>query len=379
MKKVGYLTLLLLLWVGVAQATPLLIPAAPQIAARGYILIDYHSGRVLAEKDADKRMPPASLTKLMTAYVVFHELKAGHIHMDDMVTVSKKAWKTGGSRMFLEVGTKVSVRDLLIGMLVDSGNDAAVALSQYVAGGEDSFTSLMNEYAHKLGMTNTHYVNATGLTNSPDHYTTPRDLTLLATAIIRQFPEYYHFFSIKKFTYDHITQNNWNILLFRDPNVDGMKTGHTEAAGYCLVASAKEGKMRLISAVMGTDSENARASQSQKLLNYGFRFYETHKLYAAGAPLKTMRVWKGERENLTLGLAKPLYVTVPRGGYKQLKATMTVPATLEAPVSKGSKLGTVNIKLDGSMLAQRPLVALQSIPEGGIMRRMVDSVMLLLH
>lgn len=379
MKKTGIVVFLLLLWCGVVQAASVLVPTPPQIGARGYILIDYNSGAVLAEKNADQRMQPASLTKLMTAYVVFHELQTGHIHLNDTTIVSKKAWKTGGSRMFIEVGTKVSVEELLKGMLVSSGNDAATALSEYVGGSEDSFVSLMNDYAKKLGMTNTHYDDATGLPNDPNHYTTPRDLSKLAVALIRQFPQYYHFFAIKKFTYNHISQDNWNALLFRDPTVDGLKTGHTDSAGYCLVSSALRDNMRLISVVMGTDSENARASQSETLLNYGFHFFETHELYLAEKAIKTVRIWKGKSKHLDLGLAQPLWVTVPRGAYGKLNESVDVPAVLTAPVEKGAAVGSIKVELDGKVVVQRPLTALETVPQGGLIRRMTDAALLLWH
>ena len=366
----------LLLFVSNAFAVPRLIPDAPAIDARGYILLDFHSGHVMAERNADERMEPASLTKLMTAYAVFYELRAGHIHLEDKVRISKKAWRMPGSRMFVEVGSEVPVEQLLQGLIIQSGNDASVALAEYAAGAEDTFVTLMNEHARNLGMKNTHFANATGLPH-PDHYSTPHDMAILAAALIHEFPEYYHWYSTKEFSYGGITQHNRNLLLWRDNSVDGMKTGHTESAGFCLVASAKRNDMRLISVVMGTKSENARAYESQKLLNYGFRFYETHKLYDAQQPLKAMRIWKGDSDTIALGLTKPLYITVPRGQYDKLNASLTVDSSIVAPAEKGQRLGTVNIKLGDEVLVERPLVALESVGEGGLWHRLVDNVRLM--
>ena len=359
-----------------SHAAPQLVPAAPKIAAKGYILLDYHSGYVLSQDNADERMEPASLTKLMTAYAVFYELRQGHIKLSDSVRVSEKAWRTPGSRMFIEVGSRVPVEQLLKGLIIQSGNDAAVALAEYVAGSEDAFVALMNEHAHNLGLKNTHFANATGLPH-PNHYSTAHDLARLGAALIREFPQYYSYYSTKKFTYNNITQYNRNKLLWRDDRVDGMKTGHTDSAGYCLASSAKHGDMRLVAVVMGTASENARARESEKLLSYGFRFFETHELYAADKPLKNMRIWKGATDSLALGLKKPLYVTVPRGRYDSLNASLTVENSIIAPAHKGQQFGTVNVRLGDDTLAKRPLVALQDVPEGGLWQRMVDNVMLL--
>lgn len=367
---------LLTLSLSMAQAAPSLIPSPPRLAASGYILMDYQSGQVLAESKAAERMEPASLTKMMTAYTVFHELKAGHISLDDKVRVSEKAWRMPGSRMFIEVGSQVSVEELLKGMIIQSGNDASVALAEFVAGSEDAFVPLMNAHAANLGLTSTHFVNSTGLPD-PDHYTTPRDMARLAKALISDFPDHYGWYSEEKYTYNNITQSNRNLLLYRDKSVDGVKTGHTESAGYCLVASAKRDEMRLISVVMGTNSEKARAQESQKLLNYGFRFFETHRLYAADEPLKQMRIWKGASETLPLGLSDELYVTVPRGQYKDLKATLSVDKTIVAPASKGQAFGTVNINLGDEVLAQRPLVALKDVGEGSLWQQVLDHVMLM--
>ena len=292
------LFILLLSMAAPLLATPSPIPSAPKLAATGYVLVDYQSGQVLADYKSEQRLEPASLTKMMTAYVIFQELKAGHISLEDMVLVSEKAWRMQGSRMFIEVGSEVQVEKLMKGLIIQSGNDASVALAEYVAGSEDSFVPLMNAQAERLGLKNTHFVNSTGLPH-PDHYTTPYDMALLAAAIIRDFPDHYDWYSEKSYKYNNISQNNRNLLLFRDDSVDGLKTGHTEAAGYCLVASAERKEMRLISVVMGTRSEKARAQESQKLLNYGFRFFDSHLLYQAGQELKKMRVWKGENESIS--------------------------------------------------------------------------------
>jgi D-alanyl-D-alanine carboxypeptidase (penicillin-binding protein 5/6) len=361
-----------------AHATPHLVPDAPTVDARGYILVDHDSGHVLAERNAEEQLEPASLTKMMTAYVVFSELRAGQIKLDDMVRVSKKAWRMPGSRMFIEVGTHVSVEQLLKGTIIQSGNDSSVALAEHVAGSEETFAALMNEHARSIGMHGTRFTNATGLPDA-NHYSTARDLARLATVMIREFPEYYAWYSEKEYTYGGITQGNRNLLLYRDSTVDGFKTGHTEAAGYCLVASAKRGDMRLISVVMGTKSESARASESQKLINYGFRFFETHKLYDADQPLKAMRVWKGASETVQLGLTAPLYITVPRGQYNKLNASLNVASAIIAPTRKGQNLGTVNVHLGDLMLAERPLIALEDVAEGSMWQRLFDNMRMLLQ
>ncbi len=366
-----------LLWAaGMLAQAEALMPSPPKLAAKSYVLMDFHSGQFLVSKNPDQRMDPASLTKIMTAYVVFNELKNGNIGLDDKVHISEKAWRTEGSRMFVEVDTEVPVRELLKGMVIQSGNDASVALAEHVAGSEEAFSSLMNKHAERLGMKNTHFVNATGLPHE-NHYTTARDLALLAQALIRDFPEFYKLNSRKEYRYNGITQYNRNKLLWRDPHVDGVKTGHTKAAGYCLVASAKKDDMRLISVVMNTTSEKARAAESQKLLKYGFRFFSTHRLYEANTPLTRLPIWKGERSELPVGLSEPLYVTIPRGQYDNLKATMNVEETIVAPVEKGQEFGTVDISLEGKPVTQRPLISLESIPEGGVFTRLKDTVLML--
>jgi len=369
------LGVVLLMLAGAAgAATP--IPGPPQINARAYLLQDFLSGRILVERNAHQRMEPASLTKLMTAYVVFSELKSSGIHLDEQVRISEKAWRTGGSKMFIEVNKLVSVEDLLKGMIIQSGNDASVALAEHVAGSEDAFASLMNNYAATLGMKESHFVNSTGLPH-PDHYTTAYDLALLTRALIRDFPEHYQWYSMREFTYNNITQYNRNKLLWRDKTVDGVKTGHTKSAGYCLIASALRKDMRLISVVLGTRSEAARAQESQKLLNYGFRFFETHRLYSANEPLATARIWKGEVEQLPLGLGEDLYVTIPRKQYGKLDATMNIAPLITAPAQRGHAYGSVEIRLGDEVIANRPLIALRNVAEGSLAQRLSDEFMLL--
>lgn len=373
-----FLSVLLMFSAGLATATPApsLAPNAPAVAAKGYILQDFHSGHVLAEKNADERLEPASLTKLMTAYAVFHDLRSGKLQLSDTVRISRKAWRTPGSRMFVEVDTEVPVEDLLKGMIIQSGNDASVALAEHIAGSEETFALMMNEYARDLGMLSTHFVNATGLPDA-EHYSTARDLALLTRALIREFPEYYRWYSEKSYTWNKIQQYNRNRLLWSDDSVDGVKTGHTDAAGYCLVSSAQRGDMRLISVIMGTRSEEARAQESLKLLNYGYRFFETRLLYSAAQPIKTMRVWKGKENAVPLGVAEELYVTLPRGQYDKLQASLTVERFIEAPAQKGQRYGTVNLRMGEQTIAERPLVALQEVPEGNLWRKVVDGLMLM--
>jgi D-alanyl-D-alanine carboxypeptidase (penicillin-binding protein 5/6) len=351
------------------------VPAAPAVPARGYILLDFNSGEVLAEKDADERMDPASITKLMTAYAVFSELRKGRMALDDLVTISERAWRTGGSRTFIEVGKRIAVEDLIRGMIIQSGNDASVALAEHTAGTEATFADLMNEYARQLGMQNTNFRNATGLP-SEDHYSSARDIAILASAIIREFPQFYQFYSEREFTFNNITQRNRNQMLWRDPTVDGMKTGMTDAAGYCLVASAQREGMRLVSVVLGTSSAKARADATQGLLNWGFRFYESHKLYAAGQPVTTARLWMGELDTLDLGLSEDLWVTVPRGRYDMMEASMELESPLFAPLAPEDAVGRVRVSLDGRMLADRALHPLVDSPEGGFLRRAMHSVLL---
>jgi D-alanyl-D-alanine carboxypeptidase (penicillin-binding protein 5/6) len=375
-KLTVFLTLILscapsLLW-GASNAP---IPAPPIIGAKSYILMDAGSGAPLAALEPDIQLAPASLTKLMTAYAVFKAIKAGQIGLDDQVTVSEKAWRMTGSRMFIEVGKQVSVRDLLMGMIVQSGNDASVALAEYTAGTESVFAELMNQYAAALGMSGSHFVNATGLPDA-EHYSTARDLALLTRAMINEFPDMYRWYSIREFEYNNISQRNRNALLWRDPSVDGVKTGHTSDAGYCLVSSAMRDDMRVISVVLGTASAKTRTDGSQALINYGFRFFETRLLFKAGEEITNTRVWKSANEFSSLGVSDDIYVTFPRGSYDDLEPVLSLPATLEAPVAAGQPLGELSISLNGDTLITRPLRALHNNPVGSIWTRMQDSVML---
>lgn len=358
---------------GAVAAMP--IPAPPSVAASGHLLMDFDSGQILAESNADQRLEPASLTKIMTAYAAMRELKAGNIRLDDTVLVSKKAWRTPGSRMFIEVDKQVTVEQLLKGMIVQSGNDASVALAEHIAGSEETFANLMNNHSKRLGMSNSHFVNSTGLPDE-NHYTTAKDIAKVSAATIHEFPEYYAWYAEKEFTFNNIKQPNRNRLLWRDASVDGIKTGHTESAGYCLVASAKRDSMRLISVVMGTSGEDARAEESQSLLNYGFRFFETHRLYDAETALTRTRVWKGAAETLAVGLEQALYITVPRNQYDNLQATLNVDPKLFAPINKGQKVGSIEVMLAGERITSQPLVALEQVDEGGILTTLKDSVLL---
>ena len=350
-------------------------PSPPEIKARAYILQDYDSGAVLVESNADEPMEPASLTKMMTVYVALAQLAEGKFALDDRVLVSEKAWRMKGSRMFIRVDTEVPVEDLLKGIIIQSGNDASVALAEFVAGDEVAFADLMNQYARQLGMTNTHFVNASGLPHA-DHHTTARDMATLARALIRDFPEHYPLHAQREYTWNNIKQANRNPLLGDGSSVDGVKTGHTEAAGYCLVASAREDNMRLISALLGSASEATRESETLSLLRYGFRFYETERVFQAGTPVTRPRLWKGQSEELELGLAEDLYLTVPRGQVKKLDTSFLVAESIVAPVNAGQVLGTARISLDGETLAERPLVALSDAPQGGLWRRLSDGVKL---
>lgn len=358
-----------------AYATSTAIPAPPAIAANSYILMDFDSAKVLAEHNADERVDPASITKIMTAYLVYKSLAEGQISLDDDVLVSEKAWRMEGSRMFIEVGNRVKVSDLLMGMIVQSGNDASVSLAEHVAGSEDAFAQMMNAEAEAMGLTNTHFLNATGLTH-PDHYSTAQDIALMAQRLIHDFPDQYYRYSERNFTYNDITQYNRNKLLWRDSGVDGLKTGYTETAGYCLVSSAKRDGMRLVSVVMGTESANARVNQSYSLLTYGFRFFETHKLYAAGEPLTNPRVWKGEYDQLPLGLAEDLHVTIPRGQYSDLEISTEMAMQIDAPVQMGKPYGEVIVSLNNQPVDKKPLIALRAVAEGGMWRQTVDTVLL---
>jgi D-alanyl-D-alanine carboxypeptidase (penicillin-binding protein 5/6) len=382
MKKLLAILLSLASWSAIAQ-TPMPnpessappVPAAPQLGAASYLLVDFNSGRTLVEHNPDMRVEPASITKLMTAYVVFHELAEGKISLEDTVNVSEKAWRTGGSRMFIEPGMQVTVEELMRGMVIQSGNDASVALAEHVAGSEEAFAGLMNHYAELLGMQGTHFMNATGLPD-PEHYTTARDVVTLSAATIRDYPDYYTWYSEKEYTFNNIRQHNRNTLLWRDPAIDGLKTGHTESAGYCLSASAKRDGMRLVSALMGSSSESSRASETQTLLNYGFRFYETVQLYQAGQELTIARVWKGLDEEVGLGLEQELFVTIPTGRYDDLQAQVQMQPQLTAPLALGATVGQINVTLDDDLVASRELVTLAPVEQAGFFGSTWDGLQL---
>ena len=351
------------------------VPPPPEIDTSSYLIMDADSGFHLVEKNIDQRVEPASLTKMMTAYVVASQISGGHTAMTDEVIVSEKAWRMGGSRMFIEVGNKVSVEDLLKGVIIQSGNDASVALAEHVSGTEEAFAGLMNHYASELGMNGTHFMNSSGWPDE-NHFTTARDLAIMARAMIRDYPEIYALHSIREFTYNDIKQSNRNRLLWKDSSVDGIKTGHTESAGYCLVSSAVRDGIRLISVVMGAAGTQARTNATQALLNYSYRFYETRKLYAVDETVTTVKVWKGERDSLDLVVEDELVLTLPRGQYDQLKTQMTVEEKLIAPISSGQKLGQIELSLDDKVIATRPLVASETIPAGSFFVRLRDHIKL---
>ncbi len=369
------LAILFLVSFSVTYAAPMPTPAAPIIGAKSYLVIDSKTGHEIAALNADAPLAPASLTKIMTAYVVFSALKQGQVTLDEEVTVSEKAWRTEGSRMFIEVGTRVTVQDLLLGMIVQSGNDASVALAEHVAGSESVFAEMMNQQAAAIGMLSSHFRNATGLP-ADNHVTTARDLAALARAIAEEFPDYYKWYSIKEFTYNNIKQSNRNSLLWRDDSVDGLKTGHTEDAGYCLVASADRDGMRIISVVLGTSSTKARADGSQALINYGFRFFETRLLFKAGAEISNARIWKSANEYSRLGVLEDLYITVRRGSYDKLESKLNIPAIVLAPIAAGQPVAELSISLEGEDLMKTPLRALDDNPDGSFWQRTKDSVSL---
>lgn len=356
-----------------------IIPAPPQINAKGYFLVDFTTGKVIAEGEADTKLAPASLTKMMTSYVIGLEVENGNISLDDEVTISEKAWAKNfpdSSKMFIEVGKQVTVEDLNRGIIIQSGNDACVAMAEHIAGSEAAFADLMNAHAQKLGMTNTRFINSHGL-DTNEHYTTPRDMATLGVALIRDVPAEYALYAEKSFTYNGIKQYNRNSLLWDENlNVDGIKTGHTSDAGYSLVTSAKKGNMRLVSVVMGTKSERSRATESRKLLNYGFRFFETVTPYKAGDSFVEQRIWMGHKETVSLGILEDTPITIPRGQMKNLKANFELDQTLEAPIQKGVKVGTLFLQLDGEDIAQYPLVTLEEINEGSFFSKIYDYIRL---
>lgn len=374
-----FITAFLALFAPVVIAQPasdmLPVPPAPTLATRAYVLRDFNSGQLLASQKPSERIEPASLTKLMTAYLSFIAIKQGRLSLTQTLPVSEKAWRTEGSRMFIEPNKPATVDELLRGMIVQSGNDACITLAEGIAGSEETFATMMNQQAQRLGMSNTHFVNSTGLPH-PQHYTTAQDLSLLAAAIIRDFPEFYPLYSIKEYRYNNITQPNRNRLLWQDPFVDGMKTGHTESAGYCLISSAKRGGMRLISVVLGTESDSARTVESQKLLNYGFQFFDSARLYQKGQSIANLRVWKGSQSMLKAGFNQDMYVALPKGQQQRLKAEMTTTQPLLAPLSVGQKVGSVKFSLDGKVIAEQSLESLDNVRIANIFGRTWDAMRL---
>lgn len=352
------------------------VPAPPALAAKAYLLKEFNSDKIIAQQGGDERVEPASLTKLMTAYLSFKAIKNGQLKLDQVLPVSPKAWKAEGSRMFIQPDIPVTVDELLHGMIIQSGNDACIALAESIAVTEEAFAEVMNKEAARLGMKNTHFMNATGLPDA-NHYTTVNDLALMASAIIRDFPDQYQrLYSVKEYRYNKITQPNRNRLLWVDPHVDGMKTGHTESAGYCLISSAKRGDMRLLSVLVGAPSDTARATESQKLLNYGFQFYETRLLYKQGQAISKLKVWKGKDEMLNATVAPDMYLTFPKGRYADVKATVTAMQPIIAPLTKGQQVGKVTVALDGKTLQERNLVTAEEIPVAGLFRRIWDGIRL---
>jgi serine-type D-Ala-D-Ala carboxypeptidase (penicillin-binding protein 5/6) len=355
------------------------IAPPPDLAVKAYLLEDFNSGSIIASSKKDERIEPASLTKIMTAYITFDAIHHGHLKLDQTLPVSEKAWKTEGSKMFIEPKTPVTVDELLHGMIIQSGNDASITLAIGVAGTEEQFAEMMNKQAMKLGLTNTHFMNATGLPDK-NHYTTANDLAILASALIRDFPqEYKRLYSVKEYTYNKITQPNRNRLLWLDPTVDGMKTGHTDTAGYCLIASSKRDNFRLVSVVLGANTEAMRISESQKLLNYGFQFYESTLVYKQSQIINTLRVYKGQNKTVAVTVAKDYYVTLLKGDYARLKVSMTSQRPLIAPIKTGQEIGKISFTLDGKVINEQKLVAATAVNEAGFFGRMLDSIKLLVQ
>jgi D-alanyl-D-alanine carboxypeptidase (penicillin-binding protein 5/6) len=376
MRLIFAFLIFLLPQVSFAQQAALTLPAVPPIAAKAYLLLDFRSGQPLAAHNQHERVEPASLTKLMTAYLVFNALKQKTIKPDQVVPVSERAWRAEGSRMFIEPRKPVTVDELIRGMIVQSGNDACIALAEAIAGSEEIFAQMMTREAQRLGMKNTSFMNSTGLPNS-QHYSTAHDLALLAAAIVRDFPEYYPLYSLREFRYNNIRQSNRNRLLWQDSTVDGMKTGYTENAGYCLITSAKRGERRLISVVLGTASESVRAAESQKLLNYGFQFYDSVQLYEKNQPVATLQVWKGGSNSVKAGFTSDFYLTLPKGQADKIKASVESLQPLLAPISAGQQVGVMKLTLDGKPFRELPVVALEAVPLAGILGRGWDSIRLL--
>jgi D-alanyl-D-alanine carboxypeptidase (penicillin-binding protein 5/6) len=360
---------------GSVFSAPSLIPTPPQLSASSYILMDAYTGDILVEHNADEALPPASLTKLMTAYIIEYELARGNLSLEDKVNISEKAWRMEGSRMFIREGTQVQLEDLMRGIIIQSGNDASVAAAEHIAGSESAFADLMNQHAQLLGMENTHFVNATGFP-AEDHYSSAHDIAKLSRATILQFPENFSMYSEKDFTYNNIRQPNRNKLLWRDKTVDGLKTGHTDAAGFCLAATAVRNGTRLITVVMGTNSDAARAVESQKLLDYGFRYYETRKLYSRGQVVNNARVWGGSQSSVKVGFADDVLVTMPRQQGSSIPATLDMQQEITAPIAVGDVLGKIVVGLEGNVLLERSVVALEAVEEGGFFKRMFDSIKL---
>ncbi|MDP2506592.1 MULTISPECIES: D-alanyl-D-alanine carboxypeptidase family protein [unclassified Oceanobacter] len=368
-----YLLSLFLYLSAACASAAIIVPKAPDLDARAFILIDAESGNVLVEHNADETLPPASLTKMLTSYIAVHELVTGNVTDDTMVPISVNAWKKGGSKMFVREGTEVSLIDLLRGIIVQSGNDASVAVAEYFAGSEDAFADWMNQYAIKLGMTNSHFMNATGWP-AEEHHSTARDIATLAWHIIKDHPAYYGLYSEKYFEYNDIRQPNRNKLLWRDDSVDGLKTGHTEAAGFCLAASAVRDDMRLIAVVMGTRSDDARARETQKLLAYGFRYFQTHKLYSANDVLEQRKVWLGQQDQIDLGVKDDLYLTVPRGTEGDLDVELNTDEYIKAPIAAGDVVGTLVVRKDGEVIEERPLIAISAVEESGLVGQLMGEI-----
>ncbi|PRB74519.1 D-alanyl-D-alanine carboxypeptidase family protein [Pseudomonas sp. MYb185] len=361
-----------------AQASAPLMPPPPTVAASSYLLIDANSGKVLVEHNSDEPLPPASLTKMMTSYIASMEILRGQLKEEDEVLVSEKAWRMGGSKMFIEVGNRVPLIDLLRGVIIQSGNDASVAVAEHIAGSEESFADLMNSHAKRLGMHNTHFENSTGLP-AEGHVSSARDMAIMAKAIINDDPDHYTLYKEKEFVWNGIRQPNRNLMLWRDKSVDGLKTGHTDEAGYCLVASAEREGMRLISVVMGTNSEQARAAETQKLLTWGFRFFETKSFYQPGQVVSSARVWSGQANSVEAGLADGLVLTLPKGQADKLEAAVTLNPVIKAPLAAGDVVGQVEVKLDDEVVHTADLVALADVEQAGLFGRLWDSIRLFFY
>jgi D-alanyl-D-alanine carboxypeptidase (penicillin-binding protein 5/6) len=373
LQKIALLCLLFLSFTTLSHAGPKDFPKGPELDIESYLLVDFHSGVELAKKNPDKRVEPASITKLMTAFIIYKELEKKSISLKDKVLISKKAWKMEGSRMFVEAGKKVPFNRMLHGLIIQSGNDAAIALAEHISGTVTTFVEKMNQQAKSMGMNSTHFVNVTGWPDK-DHYTTPRDIVILTRALIKEYPEHYKLYSKKEYSYNGIKQYNRNKLLWRDKTVDGVKTGHTNSAGYCLVASAKRNDMRLISVVLGAKDDKSRADNSQELIEYGFRLFETHKLYDAGSVLSEARIWKGQQSTVPVGILDDFYVTVEKGHYKNLKGLMELNSKLDAPIKRGNVVGKAIIKDGDTKVIEVPLLALDNVDEGGFWSGVTDSI-----